>query len=146
MHDLTAAHDLQERARRHVARQGVLAHLGAELVEVRDGEVVLALPFRPEVAQHFGYFHGGVVATLLDNACGCAAELTLPAEQGVVSAEFKVNFLAPARGGVLMARGRVLKAGRTLLVCQGTASVGDTEVALMQATMVAVRARPGPRD
>jgi uncharacterized protein (TIGR00369 family) len=134
---------LEERARRHVARQGALALLGAELAEVGGGEVALALPFRPEVAQHFGFFHGGVVATMLDNACGTAAVLAVPPEQDVVSAEFKLNFLAPAQGPLLVARGRVVKAGRTLLVCQGVAYVGEREVALMQATMMAVRARAG---
>lgn len=134
-------HDPEERARDHIARQGALKHLGAELLEVRDGKVALSLPFRAEVAQHFGYFHGGVVATMLDNACGCAATISLRPDQDVVSAEFKLNFLAPAHGSLLVARGWVVKAGRTLLVCQGVATVGDSEVALMQATMMAVRAR-----
>ena len=139
-------HDQHERVRRSLARQGALTHLGAELAEIVDGEVVLVLPFRAEVAQQHGFFHGGVVSALLDSACGYAALLGMAPDRAVLTAEFKLNFLAPADGARLLARGRVVKAGRTLHVCQGVALVGGKEVALMQATMMAVPARPGLED
>lgn len=139
-------HDPQERIRRSLARQGALARLGVELVEAASGEVTLALPFGADVTQQHGFFHGGVVAMLLDSACGYAALLGMGPEQAVLTIEFKVNFLAPATGPRLVARGRVVKAGRTLHVCQGAASIGGKEVALMQATMMAVATRAGLED
>lgn len=139
-------HDPAERVRRSLARQGALTHLGAELVEIGQEGVVLALAFRAEVAQQHGFFHGGVVSALLDSACGYAALLGMAEDRAVLTAEFKLNFLAPAAGPRLLARGRVVKAGRTLHVCQGVAMIGDKEIALMQATMMAVPARPGLED
>lgn len=138
--------DPAERVRRSLARQGALTHLGAELVSAGGGEVVLALPFRAEVAQQHGFFHGGVISALLDSACGYAALLGMAPDRAVLTVEFKLNFVAPASGPRLLARGRVVKAGRTLHVCQGVALVGGKEVALMQATMIAAPARPGLED
>lgn len=130
--------DALDRVRADFARQGVLRMFGAEMVRLEPGQVDIALLFRPELGQHHGFFHGGVVATLLDVACGMAALSLMPAGQGVVSAEFKLNFLAPAQGERLVAQGRVVKSGRTLSVCTGQAYVGNRHVALMQATMASV--------
>ena len=89
--------------------------------------------------------HGGVVAMILDSACGYAAFTTMPADSEVVSVEFKINFLKPALGRKLIARGRVLRPGRTLTVCQGevyaVTDEGEAPVAAMQATMAAVEKR-----
>ncbi len=112
--------------------------LGAEIVHLASGEVDIALAFRDEVGQHHGFFHGGVLAAVMDTACGLAALSLMAAGQGVVSAEFKLNFLAPAKGDRLIAQGRVVKSGRLLSVCTGEARVGGRLVALMQATMCAV--------
>ena len=116
-----------------------MAHLGAVIVHLTPGEVAIALPFRAEVGQHHGLFHGGVIATVLDVACGLAALTRMAPGHSVVSAEFKLNFLAPARGASLVARGRVVRAGRLLTICTGDAFVDDDRhVALMQATMCAI--------
>ena len=127
------------------ARQGALHLMGATLEHVAPGAVDIALAFRPEVSQHHGFFHGGVIATLLDVACGFAALTRMEPEQEVLSAEFKLNFLNPARGSRLVARGRVVKPGRLLSVCTGNAYCetpeGELHVALMQATMASVRRR-----
>ncbi len=120
------------------ARQGAMALFGAALTHVAPGEVDIALPFRDAVGQHHGFFHGGIVAAILDTACGLAALSLMPDEAGVVSAEFKLNFLAPARGSLVIAAGRVVKSGRLLSVCTGEARVEGKLVALMQATMCAV--------
>lgn len=130
--------DPLDRVRADLGRQGVLRLFGAELLHLQPGEVDLGVAFRDDLGQHHGFFHGGVLATLLDVACGMAAlSLMLPG-QGVVSAEFKLNFLQPARGERLVAQGRVVRAGRLLSVCTGNAYVGGRHVALMQATMAGV--------
>lgn len=138
------------RVRRSFGRQGAMRLMGAELSRVEPGEVEIASPFRPEVSQQHGFFHGGVVAALLDSACGYAALSLMAPGAAVLTAEFKINFLAPARPGVLLARGRVVRPGRTLLVCLGRAYVrdeaGETEVALTTATMAAVTGRPDLLD
>ncbi len=136
----------EERVRRSLARQGALCHIGVELVAATDGDVTLALPFGPNVTQQHGFFHGGVITMLLDSACGYAALFGMATDRAVLTAEFKVNFLAPASGPRLLAHGRVRKAGRTLHVCQGVALAGEREVAIMQATMMAVPLRPGLED
>ena len=119
-------------------RQGAMRHLGIRIVSIAPGAVDLELPWCEEVGQHHGYFHGGVLAALLDTACGLAALTTIADGYGVVSAEFKINFLVPARGALVRAEGRVVRAGRMLTVCTGTASIGARAVALMQATMAGV--------
>ena len=147
--------DYADRVRRSFDRQGAMRLMGAELHRVEPGEVEIAVPFRPEVSQQHGLFHGGVVAAVLDSACGYAALSLMAPGAAVLSAEFKIHFLAPARPGLLLARGRVVKPGRTLLVCLGRAYVrdgtgadgaGETEVALMTATMAAVAGRAGLED
>lgn len=112
-----------------------MRHLGIRIDTLADGAVDLLLPYRDEVGQHHGYFHGGVLAALLDTACGLAALTLMPVGQSVVSVEFKLNFLRPAQGALVRAEGRVVRAGRLLTVCTGTALVDGKQVALMQATM-----------
>ncbi|PIG97152.1 PaaI family thioesterase [Deinococcus sp. UR1] len=139
------ASGVEARVRASFMRQGAMALLGATVAHVAPGEVDLHLPFRPELTQQHGLFHGGFIATLCDSACGYAALTVLPAGQEVVSVEFKLNFMAPARGEHVVARGRVIRSGRTLTVCQGEVLVteGGQErtVATMLATMMAVQDR-----
>ena len=131
-------------------RQQFMATLGATLEAVRPGEVVIALLFRPELTQQHGFLHAGAVTTVVDSACGFAALSLMEPGAGVLSVEFKQNNLAPAAGTLFRAYGRVLKAGRTLTVCSGElrAVRGEEEVlvAVMQATMMSVRDRPGVAD
>jgi uncharacterized protein (TIGR00369 family) len=120
-------------------RQAVMATLGAELVKVEEGLVEIRLPFRADLTQQNGFLHAGISTTLMDSACGYAALSTMPDNCDVLSVEFKVNLLAPACGHEFLARGRVVKAGRTLTVCQGeleSLPQGRT-VAMMTATMIA---------
>jgi uncharacterized protein (TIGR00369 family) len=117
-----------------------MATLGAQLVKVGPGEIEIALPFREDLTQQTGALHAGIVAAVLDSACGYAALTLMPAEADVVSVEFKLNLLAPARGERIIARARVKKAGRTLSVCDadGFAVVEGEEklVASMNGTMM----------
>lgn len=125
-------------------QQEAMRTLGAELVRVETGEVEIALPYSPRIAQQHGYVHAGVLAAVLDSACGYAALTRMPAGKEVVSVEFKVNLLAPAVGDRFRAVGKARRSGRTLTVCTAeafaTAGGKETLVALMQATMFAVDA------
>ncbi len=136
-----------ERVRASFAAQGIMAHLGAELLEVAPGQCVIGLAWRPELTQQDGFFHAGAVTTIADSAAGYAAFTLMPAQSRALTVELKINLMAPARGERLVARGLVQRAGRTLTVVQATVDALDggvsTPVALMQATMMALLPRPG---
>jgi uncharacterized protein (TIGR00369 family) len=138
--------DFERLVRESFEKQRVMGTLGARLLRVAPGEVDLELPYREDLTQQHGFLHAGVVTALLDSACGYAAFSLMPAGAGVLSVEFKVNLLAPAKGDALLARGRVLKAGRTISVCQAEGLMrsgeGETAVATMLATMMTVTGRP----
>jgi uncharacterized protein (TIGR00369 family) len=104
----------EDRVRAGFARQGLMATLGARLGAVAPGECTIAVPYSERITQQHGLFHGGVTATLADNAAGFAAYTLMAGDEQPLSVEFKVNLLAPARGDSLEARARVLRAGRRL--------------------------------
>jgi uncharacterized protein (TIGR00369 family) len=106
------------KVRESFERQAFMAHLGARIAELAPGRVVLELDARPELTQQDGYLHAGVSASIADSAGGYAAYSLFPAGTGVLSVEFKINLLAPARGSRLRAVGEVVKCGRTLTVCK----------------------------
>jgi len=142
--------NFEDRIRRSFERQRLMHTMGAVLLRVSAGEVELELPYRDELTQQHGFLHAGVVAAVADSACGYAALSLMPEEAAVLSVEFKLNLLAPAVGEKLRARGRVRKSGRTIFACEGEvfAIEGGSEklVAIMLATMMAVRNRPELRD
>lgn len=133
--------DTQERVARSYARQKAMQNIGAVLVEVGHGTTTIELPFRPDLTQQNGFIHAGIVTMIVDTACGYAAFSLMPPTAAVLTVEYKVNFVPPAIGEKFIARGRVLKPGRTLMVCQGEvhAVQGGQEklVATMLATMIA---------
>lgn len=135
----------ERRVRDSFARQRAMAYLGASLGRVEPGEVEISLPFRDELTQQHGFLHAGVATALVDTACGYAALSLMPAGAAVLTVEFKVNLLAPGQGERFVAVGRVVKAGRSVMVCTGSLSAirGATsrEVALMQATMMVLEGR-----
>jgi uncharacterized protein (TIGR00369 family) len=135
----------EQAVRESFAGQRFMATLGARLARMAAGEIEIRLAFRSDLTQQHGFLHAGVVTAALDSACGYAAYSLMPAGSGVLSVEFKTNLLAPARGEELIARGRVVRAGRTITVCQGDASmVADGEevpVATMLATMMTIQNR-----
>lgn len=135
---------LESRVRASFDRQGFMQTLGAELVEVGEGRVVIRASFSPGLSQQHGFFHGGVTATLADNAAGFAAFTTMTAEQQPLSVEFKINLLAPATGQCLEAHGRVLRSGFRVKHAQAEvySMEGDnrTLVAVALATIAASRA------
>jgi len=138
--------DFERLVRESFEKQHVMRTFGASLTHVAPGEVDIELPYREALAQQHGFLHAGVVTAVLDSACGYAAFSLMPPGAGVLSVEFKVNLLAPAKGDVLIARGRVLRAGRTISVCQGDGIMRsgshETPVAAMLATIMAVMGRP----
>jgi len=108
----------EKKVRASFARQPFMAHLGALLTHVAPGAVDIELGFKPELTQQHGFFHAGATSSIADSAAGYAALSLFPASTGVLTTEFKTNLLNPARGDQLIARGRVLKSGRTLTVCR----------------------------
>jgi uncharacterized protein (TIGR00369 family) len=133
-----------ERIRESFDRQGFMRRLGAVLESVEPGTVTITCGFDEGLTQQHGLFHGGVVASLVDVACGYAALSVMPADQEVLTVEFKVHFLKPAKTDRVIAVGQVVQSGRTLTVCEG--SVYDATrtrvLARMTATMMAVAATP----
>ena len=130
------------------AQQPIMNLIGARLLTVEPGMVEITLPYRADLTQQNGYLHAGVVTTIADSACGYAAMSLMPAEAGVLSVEFKVNLLRPARGESFLARAEVIKAGRTLTVVRADvfALAEDAErqlVATMQGTMMSLRQQAG---
>lgn len=109
---------LDQRVRDDFEKQGAMRLLGARLTRVEDGLVEIELPFRPEVSQQHGFFHAGVLGTIADSAGGYAALTRMPAGSEVLSVEYKLNLLTPARGDLAVTQGRVVRAGRTLSVCE----------------------------
>lgn len=127
--------------RASLSRQSFMTLLGARDVVVEEGHVVLELAFRDDLCQQNGFLHAGVVTSLADSACGYAALSLMPEGSDVLSVEFKVNLLAPGRGTSFRADARVVRAGRTLSVCQAEVAAcqpgePDVLVAVMQATMM----------
>jgi len=121
-----------------------MRHLGAQLAEVAPGRVTITLPGRPELTQQHGYFHAGATSAIADSAGGYAAYTVFPEGDEVLTVEFKINLLAPARGDHLAAVGEVVKSGRTLTICRfevhGVQGTERTLVAVRQQTLIRLEA------
>ncbi len=134
--------DIEQRIQDSFDRQRVMDTLGARLGEVHPGEVEILMPFRDALTQQHGFTHAGILSAIMDSACGYAALTLAPEEAGVLAVEFKVNFLAPAVGELLVARAHVIRAGRKITVCIADAfAVVDGEdkpVATMLSTIMVV--------
>lgn len=127
--------DFARRVRESFARQRVMATIGASITRIEPGIVEIELAWREDLTQQDGYIHAGIVTTALDSACGYAAYTLMPADSSVLSVEFKVNLLAPARGERLRVRADVKRSGRTLTVCSADAFADEVLCATMLATM-----------
>jgi len=135
----------ESRVRASFARQEAMKTLGIEIVRLDPGEIELTMPYARAYTQQHGFVHAGIIAAALDSACGYAAFSLMPAEAAVLTVEFKINLLAPARGERFSFRSRVVKAGRTLSVCEGRAMAldrgGEKPVATMTCTVMAIVGR-----
>jgi uncharacterized protein (TIGR00369 family) len=105
-----------EEIQRSFNQQTVMALIGAELTRVDPGIVEITLPYRADLAQQHSYLHAGIVTTIADSACGYAAYSLMPPNSEVLSVEFKVNLLRPAKGETFSAVAEVVKSGKTLTV------------------------------
>ena len=116
MPDQTPFDDLARSIRARVASQGFMKLVGADLSTLEPGGATISVARRPELLQQDGFFHGGVTAFLVDNGATIAAATRLRPGQSCLTAEYKLNLLAPARGDRLICRARVVKAGRLMSV------------------------------
>jgi uncharacterized protein (TIGR00369 family) len=136
---------IEKRIRDSFAKQGFMTTLGATLERVAPGEIEIALKPFPGIMQQHGFVHGGVVGAVADSAAGYAALSVMAADTGVLTAEYKINLLAPAVGERIVARGSVVKAGRTLVLSQADvfALNGGKErlIARLTATMMTLTGR-----
>ena len=142
--------DVDARVRESFAKQSIMTTLGAGIASVRPGEVEIVLPFSDRILQQHGFIHAGAVATIADSACGYAALSVMPPDAAVLTTEFKINLLAPAKGERLRAIGRVVRSGRKLVITLGEVFAEEggarKQVALITATMMVVDTGNGLRD
>ena len=134
--------DFAARIRASFGRQKAMALIGASLASVAPGAVEIALPFRDDLTQQKGFVHGGIIGMIADTACGYAAFSLMPADCSLVTVEYKINILSPALGS-LVARGEVVKAGRTLTIARAEVYAQDRKhVATMQQTLMMLAGTP----
>ena len=135
----------RQRVEDSFALQGVMQTLGARLEKLEPGAVDIRLAWDRSLTQQHGFLHAGVVSTALDSACGYAAFALMPEDAAVLTIEFKINLLAPAKGERFRMEGRVLKPGRTITVCEGRAYAlqdqKETLIATMNCTLMTVMGR-----
>ena len=146
MKDFTATDpDFAERVRKSFDAQGIMDHIGATLTLIEPGVCEIELPYSDAVSQQHGFFHGGVIGTIADSAGGYAAFGLMDVEDGILTVEYKLNLMALADGDLLVARGRVLRAGRTLTVARAEVGVVKNGVevacAAMQQTLMRIVSR-----
>ena len=130
-----------EEIKQSFSKQTIMGLIGAELSRVEPGVIEITLPYRADLAQQHGYLHAGIVTTIADSACGYAAYSLMPPNSEVLSVEFKVNLLRPAKGEKFLAVAEVVKAGKTLTVVRADVFGVDGEeqrelVATMLGTMI----------
>jgi len=130
-----------EEIKQSFTKQTIMGLIGAELSRVEPGMIEITLPYRADLAQQHGYLHAGIVTTIADSACGYAAYSLMPPNSEVLSVEFKVNLMRPAKGEKFLAVAEVVKAGKTLTVVRADVFGVDHDeqrelVATMLGTMI----------
>ena len=135
----------EARVRKTLANQQSMTTMGISLAKIEPGVVELQMPYDERFSQQNGFLHGGVVSAGLDTACGLASYTLMPANADVLTVEFKINLLAPAKGQMFRFVGSVVKPGRTLVVSEGRAFASDggneKMIATMSATMMTMVSR-----
>jgi len=139
--------DYEAKVRDSFARQPFAHFVGFAISDLSPGKLEFTLPLRPDLTQQHGFAHGGVIATLADNASAYAAFSLMPPDSAPLTVEFKLNLLAPGEGDRLVARGQVLKPGRTLSVCESRVLAVDDGVETLIATaLVTMMCMQGMKD
>ncbi len=139
--------DFENRVRESFDRQKLMRTIGAQLTRVLPGDVEISLPYSEDLTQQHGFVHAGIIATIADTACGYAAFSLMPGDMAVLTVEYKINLMSPAVGELFLAKGRVIRPGKTISVC--TAEVmahqrGQVKtVATVLATMMALPNQEG---
>ena len=137
--------DYEARVRRTFANQPALGTFGITLARIEPGALELRMLYDARLSQQNGFLHGGVVSAGLDTACGLASYTLMPAHADILTVEFKINLLAPAKGQTFRFVGNVVKPGRTLVVSEGHAYASDDGreklIATMSATMMTMVSR-----
>jgi uncharacterized protein (TIGR00369 family) len=132
--------DYEARVRASFGAQAMMATMGVAIRDLGPGWIDLEFPHREEFTQQHGFVHAGAVATAMDSACGYAGFSLMPADAAVLTAEYKINLLRPAKADRYLVSGEVVKPGRTLTVCRASALNPDSgdEIAVMTATLMAL--------
>ncbi len=130
----------EPKSREIFERQSFMRMIGARIAVLAPGVCDLELPFRDDLCQQNVFLHGGVVTSIADTSCGIASSTLMSADAGVLSVEFKYNMLAPAAGERFIARGRVIRPGRTLTIAESAVFAvkegAEIEIGRMLATMM----------
>lgn len=138
--------NFEQRVRDSFARQQAMNLLGATLDDVAPGHARISLPYRPELSQQHGFFHGGIVGTIADSAAGYAGYTLMPFDASVLTIEYKLNLVAPADGDVLIARGRVIRPGKSLVITEADVFVQkhdkERQCAVLLQTLMCMHQRP----
>ncbi|MCP4188962.1 MAG: PaaI family thioesterase [Gammaproteobacteria bacterium] len=139
--------DFDTRVRHSFDLQKAMTTLGASIAKVEAGKVIIHLPFDDKLTQQHGFIHAGIISTVLDSACGYAAFSLMPKNAAVLTIEYKINLLSPAKGDWFEAIGGVKKPGRNVTVAEGEvyahSGSGKKLVASMVGTLMSVYDREG---
>lgn len=134
------------RVRASFDRQPAMATIGAAITRIEPGLVEITLPYRRDLTQQHGFLHAGITSTIADSAGGYAGYTLFPANSSVLTVEYKMNLLAPADGERFIARGRVVRAGKTLTICHleviAVKGGRETLCATGQQTLICLHGRP----
>jgi uncharacterized protein (TIGR00369 family) len=145
-----SANSADARVRASFAKQTIMATLAASVASVKRGEVEIVLPFSDEILQQHGFIHAGAIATIADSACGYAALSVMPDDAAVLTTEFKIHLLSPAKGERIRAVGRVVRAGRKLVITMGEVFAEQDgtskQIALITASMMVMETTTGMKD
>lgn len=135
----------EDKVRESFGQQKIMVLIGGQLAALAPGHCEIQLPFRDDLTQQDGFFHGGIISTVVDSAGGYAGFTLMPEGTRVLTVEFKINLMAPADGERLIAVGEVVKPGRNLVIARGDVWVEKhgrrTHCALMQQTLMTMHSK-----